>query len=84
MEAANFLAINMMHEIVTGKLTAEEARKTYSENTSAYVMNRSAPYAEAFQFELPQGETADKDETTIAGAMARQGVEKAKDTLTGQ
>jgi len=81
MEAANFLAINMMHEIVTGKLTAEEARNVYSENTSAYVMNRSAPYAEAFQFELPQGETADKDETTIAGAMVRQGMEKAKDIV---
>ena len=82
MEAANFLALNMMHEIVTGKLTAEEARKVYSENTSAYVMNRSAPYAEAFQFELPREETADKDETTIAGAMARQGVEKAKDIVS--
>jgi len=81
MEAANFLAINMMHEIVTGKLTAEEARETYSENTSAYVMNRPAPYAEAFQFELPRGETADKDKTTIAGDMVRQGVEKAKDIV---
>ena len=81
MEAANFLALNMMHEIVTGKLTAEEARKVYSENTSAYVMNRSAPYAEAFQYEPPRGETADKDETTIAGDMVRQGVEKAKDII---
>ncbi len=81
MEAANFLAINMMHEIVTGKLTAEEARKLLSETMSAYVMNRPAPYAEAFQFELPQGETADTDKTTIAGAMVRQGVEKAKDIV---
>ena len=81
MEAANFLAINMVHEIVTGKLTAEEARKIFSENTSAYVMNRPAPYAEAFQFELPQGETAHKDKPTIAGSMVRQGVEKAKDIV---
>ena len=81
MEAANFLALNLMHEIVTGKLTAEEARKSLSETMSAYVMNRPAPYAEAFQFELPQGETADTDKTTIAGAMVRQGVEKAKDIV---
>jgi hypothetical protein len=81
MEAANFLAINLMHEIVTGKLTAEEARKSLSETISAYVMNRSAPYAEAFQFELPEGQTADKDTTTIAGAMVRQGMEKAKDIV---
>lgn len=66
---------------MTGKLTAEEARKTYSENTAAYVMNRPAPYAEAFRFELPQGETADTDKPTIAGAMVRQGVEKAKDIV---
>jgi hypothetical protein len=44
-------------------------------------MNRSAPYAEAFQFELPREETADTDKTTIAGAMVRQGVEKAKDIV---
>ena len=81
MEAANFLAINMMHEIVSGKLTAEEARKSLSETISAYVMNRPAPYAEAFQFELSQGGTADTDKTTIAGAMVRQGVEKAKDIV---
>jgi hypothetical protein len=81
MEAANFLALNMMHEIVTGRRTVEEARKTYSENTAAYAMNRPAPYAEALQFELPQGETADKDETTIAGDMVRQGVEKVRDIV---
>jgi hypothetical protein len=79
MEAANFLALNMMHEIVTGKKTVEEARKTYSENTAAYVTNRPAPYAEGLRFEPPQGETADKDETIIASDMVRQGVEKVKD-----
>ena len=35
MEATNFLALNMMHEIVSGKRTDEEARKTLSENISA-------------------------------------------------
>ena len=70
-----------MHEIVTGKLTAEEARKQYSEIASAYVLSRSAPYAEAFQFELPQGGTADTDEVQMAGAMAQQAVEKVKDIV---
>jgi hypothetical protein len=44
-------------------------------------MNGPTPYAGAFQFELPQGKTADTDKTTIAGAMVRQGLEKAKDTV---
>ena len=82
MEAANFLAINLMHEIVTGKLTAEEARKVYTETAAAYVVSRSAPLAEGFQFQLPQEQTNDTDETTIAGAMARQTVGKVKDMLS--
>ncbi len=82
MEAANFLAINLMHEIVTGKITAEQARKVYTETAAAYVVSRSAPYAEAFQFQLPQDHTNDPDQTTIAGAMVRQTVGKLKDTLT--
>ena len=82
MEAANFLAINLMHEIVTGKLTAAQARKVYTETAAAYVVSRSAPYAEAFQFQLPQEATNDTDETTIAGAMARQTLGKAKDIIS--
>jgi hypothetical protein len=81
MEAANFLALNLMHEIVSGKLTAEQARAVYTETAAAYVVSRSAPYAEAFQFDLPQDDTNDTDETTIAGAMVRQTVEKAKDSV---
>ncbi len=37
MEAANFIALNLMHEIVTGKYDAEEAGKAYGEITSAYL-----------------------------------------------
>ena len=82
MEAANFLAINLMHKIVTGELTAEEARNLYTETAAAYVVSRSAPLAEGFQFELPQERTNDPDETTIAGAMLRQTAGKVKDMVS--
>ncbi len=82
MEAANFLAINLMHDIVTGKLTADEARTVYTETAAAYVVSRSAPLAEGLQFPLPHAQTNDPDTTTIAGAMARQTVGKVKDALT--
>ena len=82
MEAANFLAINLMHKIVTGELNAEEARKVYTETAAAYVVSRSAPLAEGFQFELPQERTNDPDETTIAGAMLRQTTGKVKDVIS--
>ncbi len=81
MEAANILSFNVMHEIVTGKLNAEEARKVFSEISSAYVLSRPAPYAEALQFEVPTGDTADADHTTIVGPMMHQALEKVKDVV---
>lgn len=84
MEAANILALNLMHEIVTGKLTAEKAREVYAEVTAAYVLNRPAPYAEKLQFEIPSGDTADSDEVKIGSAMLHQAGEKIKDVTTSQ
>lgn len=83
MEQANIIALNLMHEIVTGKHTAETAREAYSEITSAFVMNRPAPYAEQLQFKLPEGNTIDTDEVTIADNLLSQAKEKFKD-MTGQ
>jgi hypothetical protein len=83
MEAANFIALNLMHDIVTGKYTAEEARRAYGEITSAYLLNRSAPYAEALQFTVSAEDTKDRDETKIVGAMLHQTSEKIKDVVTG-
>jgi len=83
MEAANILALNLMHEIVNGRLTAEQAREKYSEETAAFVMNRPAPYAEKLQFEVSQGNTRDTDQVTIADNMLNQVKEKFKD-ITGQ
>jgi len=82
-EAANLLTLNLMHDIVTGKMSVEEARKTYAENMAAYTMGRSARYAERFQFAVPEGGTEDPDESMIGGAVVRQTVGKVKDLLTG-
>ncbi len=83
MEAANILALNMMHQIVTGRLTAEKAREVYTEQTAAYVLSRPAPYAEKLQFQLPGGNTRDTDQVTIVDNMFHQAVEKIKDKLSG-
>jgi hypothetical protein len=81
-EAANVLGLNMVHELVTGKRTVEEARQTSSQNTVAYNMGRSAPYAERLLFDVPQGGTEDLDEPMIAGALVQQMVGKVKDVMT--
>ncbi len=83
MEAANILTLNLMHDIVTGQTSVEDARKTYAENLSAYTMGRSAPYAERLQFSVPSGGTEDPDKPNIAGSMVHQTVEKVKDALGG-
>lgn len=82
-ESANVLTLNLMHDIVTGKTSVEEARQAFAENAAAYAMGRPAPYAERFQFDVPHGGTQDLDESMIGGAMARQTAGKVKDLLTG-
>lgn len=81
MEPANILALNLMHEIVSGKLTAEQAREKYSEETAAYVSNRPAPYAEKLQFEIPKENTMDTDEVTITNNLVNQAGKVVKDKL---
>jgi hypothetical protein len=81
-EAANVLGMNMVHEIVTGKRTVDDARETSAQNTVAYNLGRKAPYAERLLFELPS-ETQDLDHATVTGALLRQTAGKVKDVLTG-
>lgn len=83
MEGANKISLNLMHDIVTGKSSVEEARERFGEIASAYLMNRSAPYAEELQFEVSQGYVGDQDEAKIAGAMMDQAAEKLKDKIGG-
>lgn len=80
-EAANVLGINMVHEMVTGKRTVEEARRTSEQNTVAYNLGRDAPYAERLLFDVPDGGTADLDQSEISGAIARQTAGKVKDIV---
>jgi hypothetical protein len=81
-EAANFLSMNLMHDIVQGKRTVEEARKEFAEQTAAWAMSGPAPYTERLHFDVPSAsETPDPDEPEMAAAMAHQTVEKVKETL---
>lgn len=83
-EAANFLTINLMHEILTGKRTVDEAREFYAESMAAYTLGRPAPYTDRFLFELPSGDTTDPDEKMIAEHMANQMAQKAMDVVGGE
>ncbi len=81
-EAANFLSMNLMHDIVIGHRTVEDARTEFAQQTAAWALNRMAPYTEKLHFAVPiDSDTADPDEPEMAGAMAHQTMEKVKDTL---
>ncbi|WP_159943362.1 MULTISPECIES: hypothetical protein [unclassified Nocardiopsis] len=82
-EAMNILTLNLMHDIVRGARSVEEARSVYAENAAAHTMGRSAPYTERLLFTPPEEETGDPDESGIAGAMAHQAAGKAKDMVRG-
>ena len=85
MEAANVASLNLMHDIVTGRLTADEARREMAEIASAYVLNRPAPYTEGLRFEQPgEAEAKASDDSIIGKHMLHQIGEKAKDVLGGR
>jgi hypothetical protein len=83
-EAANTITLNLMHEIVIGKRSVDEAREKYAEQMSAYALGRPAPYAERLLFDPPNGGTMDPDEGMMAGAMAGQMVGKVADMMAGE
>mgnify|MGYP006199982003 CR=1 FL=1 len=65
----NFVAINLAHDIITGKRNVREARDEYSRIYKAYNEGEHPPYTTGFQFELPKGDTSDPDVKTL-GASA--------------
>jgi hypothetical protein len=73
MEAANFVALNLAHDVATGKRSVEEAREFYPKAVMAHMQKESSPYAEKLQFS-PQRGTADADKTTVSKDM----IEKAE------
>lgn len=83
-ESANILTLSLMHEIVSGTRTVEEARAMFAQTAAAFVLGRPTPYAERLLFNPPSGGTPDPDKGIIAGPMAHQLLEKAKDLLGGE
>lgn len=69
-EEMNYLALNLAVDIIEGEKTADEARAAYADNVmkTMKVMKAKKPdpsrlpaYVQKLQFEVPTGDTADKD-----------------------
>lgn len=63
-EPINFLAVNLAHDLVTGRIGVDEARREYTEMAAGHLMGRPQPYTSGFAFEPlgPGGGTADEGE----------------------
>lgn len=65
-EEMNFLAVNLVHELVTTDMGVDEARRAYAEDAIAFNMeNEEPPRTQGLQFELPDGDQRDPDTAVV-------------------
>jgi hypothetical protein len=60
-EQANFLALNLMHDIVTGAKSVHEAREYYAREFADFRHKKPTPYMEGLRFTPGDGSAADPD-----------------------
>ena len=68
-EEMNYLALNLAHDIITDKLSVEEARKMYAETAAAAMQGKMHPYVQGLQFNIAKGDTADPDKPAMGAVM---------------
>ncbi|WP_018096628.1 hypothetical protein [Sinorhizobium meliloti] len=71
-EQANFLALNLMHDIVTGARSVEEARAYYAKEFGDYRRKRPTPYMEKLRFAPGNDSTADPDMRVLSDEDLKQ------------
>ena len=77
-EAANILAVNLAHEIATGKRSAEEARQVYTDQIIAFANKQPAPLMEKLNFQ-PQRNAGDPDKQTMEESTAQKVKQQMKE-----
>lgn len=73
-EQANFLAINLMHDIVTGAKTVQQAREYYAKEVLDAARGLPTPYMQGLRFAADGREAADRDVVMLT----EQDLERAK------
>lgn len=53
-EPMNFLALNLAHDVATGKKTVDEARQFYAQTAMAFMKGDKHPYTQKLQFDVPR------------------------------
>jgi hypothetical protein len=76
-EQANFLALNLMHDIVSGAKTVARAREYYAKEFADYRRKEPTPYMEGLRFK-PGGNTGDPDERALSDEDLEQAVREGE------
>jgi len=77
-EQANFLALNLMHDIATKIKTVDQARDYYAKEFADYRRKKPTPYMEKLRFSPGDGDTADPDRRLLSDEDLRKAVEEGK------
>lgn len=64
-EAANFLAINLANDIVTGERSVDEARQFYAETVKKLMKGEKPEYTQGFVFDVARSYEGDPDVAVI-------------------
>lgn len=70
-EGANFLSINLAHDIITGEKTVEEAREEYAKIMMKGKAGGTPDYMQGLQFDVPEGDPRDPDVTIVTEELKR-------------
>jgi hypothetical protein len=80
-EQANFLALNLMHDIVTGAKSVQEARDYYAKEFADYRRKLPTPYMEGLHFTPDDRSAADPDRRMLSdndlARAAQEGKQRA-------
>jgi hypothetical protein len=77
-EQANYLALNLMHDVVNGAKTADEARAYYAREFADYRRKLPTPYMENLRFVPGNGGTADPDERLLSDEDLKRAAEEGE------
>lgn len=77
-EQANFLALNLMHDIVTGEKTVQEARDYYAKEFADFRRKEPTPYMEGLTFDTGDRQAADPDERVLSDEDLERAAEEGR------
>lgn len=77
-EEANSLALNLMHDMVTGAKSVQEAREYYAKEVLDYQRKKPTPYMQGLRFTPDPQNAADPDERLLSDEDLKRAAEEGK------